>query len=40
MDDLVRDNLRLVCWDLIEVEAFIDRERGRRSQRERERERI
>jgi hypothetical protein len=32
MDDLLKENLRLACWDLIEVEGFI--EGG--SQRERE----
>jgi len=28
MDDLLRVNLRLVCWDLIELEGFIERGRG------------
>jgi hypothetical protein len=26
MDDLLKENLRLVCWDLIEVEGFIEGE--------------
>lgn len=39
MDDLLMDNLRLVCWDLIEVEGFIEREgEGEESEGERESE--